>query len=217
MNPRLTKPQLRELQPGDRVSRQLLGTQETAPVQRVTSTQVIVGWPDGSTARYWLESGTRTDCRGEVLREPDPIAETDDCPAEWSDGRSGLHTIHYATMPASSTQNDTAKSCEPVSPPSTIRQSVLIAYKSELFEALFGEMARHEILPAEANGLALDLCDKDSAAYALLNRSAAAGFDPRDTATLLVEDVIKRRSPVVKAAMRLRKFLLPPLPDFARW
>jgi len=68
-HPRLTDSQLRDLQPGDRVSRYSRpGEVQTAPIVRLTATQLVVLWPDETEARYWRESGTRTNCRGEVLR-----------------------------------------------------------------------------------------------------------------------------------------------------
>lgn len=68
-HPRLTE--LRDLKPGDRVSRYSRpGEVQTAPVARLTATQIVVIWPDETEARYWRESGTRTNCRGEVLRMP---------------------------------------------------------------------------------------------------------------------------------------------------
>jgi hypothetical protein len=73
MPPRLTSAERAALQPGDRVSRLASpGVWETAPVARLTATQVVVTWTDGTTTRYWRESGTRTDCPGEQLREPEP-------------------------------------------------------------------------------------------------------------------------------------------------
>lgn len=74
MTTRLAPSQVAALQCGDRVSRIVLpGEVQTAPVERLTALQLVVTWPDGSTARYWRESGQRTDCRGEVLREADPL------------------------------------------------------------------------------------------------------------------------------------------------
>lgn len=76
MTTRLTSAQVAALQPGDRVSRIVRpGEVQTAPVVRLTELQLVVTWPDGSTARYWRESGQRTDCRGEVLREAEPASE----------------------------------------------------------------------------------------------------------------------------------------------
>lgn len=76
MPARLTPVQVRALQPGDRVSRVARpGEIHTAPVERVTATHVVITWPDGEVARYWRESGTRTDCRGEQLMEPAPTPE----------------------------------------------------------------------------------------------------------------------------------------------
>lgn len=73
MPPRLTFAQLAALKPGDRVSRIAApGVWETAPVQRVTTHQVTVRWPDGTEARYWRDSGLRFGCSGEHLREPEP-------------------------------------------------------------------------------------------------------------------------------------------------
>jgi hypothetical protein len=70
-HPRLTDSQLRDLQPGDRVSRYARpGEVQTAPVARLTDTQFVVVWPDETVARYWRENGPRTNCRGEVLRLP---------------------------------------------------------------------------------------------------------------------------------------------------
>lgn len=67
----MTDSQLKDLQPGDRVSRYSHpGEVQTAPVARLTATQIVVVWPDETEARYWLESGTRTNCRGEALRRP---------------------------------------------------------------------------------------------------------------------------------------------------
>jgi hypothetical protein len=81
-HPRLTDSQLRDLQPGDRVSRYSHpGEVQTAPVARLTATQVVVLWPDETEGRYWRESGSRTNCRGEVLRMPAEEPAPVDAPA----------------------------------------------------------------------------------------------------------------------------------------
>lgn len=73
MPPRLTAEQLAALQPGDRVSRIVSpGVWETAPVLRVTTHQISVTWSDGTTARYWRDSGQCVGVPGEQLREAEP-------------------------------------------------------------------------------------------------------------------------------------------------
>lgn len=77
-HPRLTDSQLRDLQPGDRVSRfSRPGEIQTAPIARLTDTQFVVLWPDATEVRYWRENGQRTNCRGEVLRMPADNDATD--------------------------------------------------------------------------------------------------------------------------------------------
>lgn len=192
VNPRLTTAQLRALQPGDRVSRQLLGVLETAPVHVLTSTIVSVIWPDGDVVKYWRESGTRVNCRGESLREPPtrPVTRSDD--------RTGSHNIDYATMPTSSANDITANE---ISEACSLNEVPRKSWTAQVAEALDIEVERHKLTAEERHNLLDALGDDDAPESELLNQCERAGFDARDTATLLVEHVLRRRLPLVGDAL----------------
>lgn len=74
-----TRAQLKDLRPGDRVSRiAAQAVVETAPVKRCSATQIVVVWPNGSEARYWRETGRRAGCQHEILRMPEDAQPTAD-------------------------------------------------------------------------------------------------------------------------------------------